>query len=43
MPLNAKSKTKEKSITIIDTDVPRTFSHIEGLDSQKKLQLTAIL
>lgn len=43
MPSHSKSKTKEKSILIIDTDIPRTFSYIEALTDERKQKLTQIL
>jgi hypothetical protein len=31
IPLHSKAKTKEKSILIIDTDIPRTFAYLDEM------------
>ena len=33
--MKPESKSREKSILIIDTDIPRTFSSVEGFQSEK--------
>jgi hypothetical protein len=43
IPLRPQSKSKERSILIIDTDVPRTFAHLESMTPAVRSTLHKIL